>query len=337
MGSLLPAFQDAATDAASMTATSSHALGWWLTGAAVLAIPILCFVLAKTTRLGIIASATFKEAIRQPLFLLLLALSIVILIVNTFLPFYSLGEDVKMLKDAGLATLLVCGLLLAVWTSSTSIADEIEGKTAMTLLSKPITRRQFVAGKYLGILEAVLLLLAIAGLCLLLCVYYKVGYDARESGKEVPAWFVMQPIGDGARSIPLPEPVRFMETLQVAPGLLLIFLEISVLAAISVAISTRLPMVVNMTTLFAIFVIGHLTPILIQAEGSGRGYDIVRFVGGLIATALPALEWFSMQGAVATDRFVPPDYLGFAALYAGAFSAAAILLAFILFEDRDLA
>lgn len=337
MGFLLPAFQDAAGEVTPLTEASSQALGWWITGIIVVAIPILCFVLAKTTRLGIIANATFKEAIRQPLFLLLLALSIVILIVNTFLPFYSLGEDVKMLKDCGLATILVCGLLLAVWTSSTSIADEIEGKTAMTLLSKPITRRQFVAGKYFGILQAVLLLLAISGICLLLCVYYKVGYDARESGKEVPPLFVMEPIGDGARSIPLPGEVRFAETLQVMPGLFLIFLEISVLGAISVAISTRLPMVVNMTTLFAIFVIGHLTPILVAAEGSGRGYDVVRFVGGLIATALPALEWFSMQGAVATDRLVPPDYLGFAAIYAAAFSAAAILLAFILFEDRDLA
>nr|MDQ3333107.1 ABC transporter permease [Planctomycetota bacterium] len=117
----------------------------------------------------------------------------------------------------------------------------------------------------------------------------------------------------------------------------LIFFEVAVLGAISVAIATRLPMVVNLTTCFAIFVIGHLTPIIVQAEGSGRGFGVVQFVGRLIATVLPALEWFSMQGAVATERLVPPDYLGYAALYALAFSAAAILLAFILFEDRDLA
>ena len=70
--------------------------------------------------------------------------------VNTFLPFFSLGEDIKMLKDCGLATILISGLLLAVWTASTSIANEIEGKTAMTLLSKPINRRQFIVGKYIG-------------------------------------------------------------------------------------------------------------------------------------------------------------------------------------------
>src|SRR5262245_48517503 len=110
------------------------------------------------TRAGIIARATAKEAIRQPIFPLLLALAVLILVVNTFLPFFSLGDDVKMLEICGLATLLICGMLLAIWTSSMSIADEIEGKTAMTLLSKPINRRQFIVGKYVGIQAAVLVL-----------------------------------------------------------------------------------------------------------------------------------------------------------------------------------
>lgn len=335
VSTLVPAFQNATP--AAPEATQNPLVGWLVTLAVVLALPVVSLVLARTTRLGMIASATFKEAIRQPLFLLLLVLSIVVLVVNTFLPFFSLGDDVKMLKDCGLATLLICGLLLAIWTASTSIADEIEGKTAMTVLSKPITRRQFVLGKYLGIMQAVLLLLFVGGVILLFCVYFKVGYDARERGAEVPAWYVTQAFGDMTREIPLPEPSRFTEMVQVAPGLVLVFLEISVLAAIAVAISTRLPMVVNMTACFAIFVVGHLTPILVLAEGGGQAVEVVRFVGQLIATVLPALEWFNMQGAVATGSFVPPDYLGYATLYSLSFVAAAILLAFILFEDRDLA
>ena len=112
-----------------------------------------------TTRAGTIARAASKEAVRQPVFILMLTIALIILVVNTFLPFFSLGEDIKMLKDCGLATILICSLLLAVWTSSTSIAEEIEGKTAMTLLSKPINRRQFIVGKYLGILNALLMLM----------------------------------------------------------------------------------------------------------------------------------------------------------------------------------
>lgn len=334
---IIPLAFQSITDPVGTPGQDAMSWGWWIAIGIVLATPIVCFVLSRMSRMGMIAAATFKEAVRQPLFLLLLALSIVLLVVNTFLPFFSLGEDVMMLKDTGLATILVCGLLLAVWTASTSIADEIEGKTAMTLLSKPINRRQFIAGKYLGILEAVMLMLAVSGLIFLACIYYKVGYDARESGKTEPPVYVMQEFGDSGRGYPAPEPTRSAEAVQVMPGLLLIFLEIAVLGAISVAISTRLPMVVNLTTCFTIFVVGHLTPILVLAEGSGRGFEIVQFVGKLVATMLPGLELFSMTGAVARSAPVPAIYVGTAALYAIAFSLAAILMAFILFEDRDLA
>lgn len=291
---------------------------WWITIGVGLLVLAGLFAFAYSTRAGIIARATTKEAIRQPVFLLLLALAIVVLLINTVLPFFSLGEDVKMLKDCGLATILICGLLLAVWTASTTIADEIEGKTAMTLLSKPINRRQFIVGKYVGILQAVILYMIPVTLVFLALIYYKVGYDARESSREAPS---------AAESL--------AAVAQVLPGLVLLFMEICVLTAVSVAISTRLPMVVNMTAMFAIFVVGHLTPLLVQA-GTLR-IELVPFMGYLIGTVLPSLEVFNTQAAIATGAIVPPRYLGETALYCTAYSIAAILLAFILFEDRDLA
>jgi ABC-type transport system involved in multi-copper enzyme maturation permease subunit len=291
---------------------------WLLTAVIVVAVIAAWTLFCYLTRAGIIARATTKEAIRQPLFSLLMAIALITLVMNTFLPFFSFGEDFKMLMDCGLATILICGLLLAVWTSSTSIADEIEGKTAMTLLSKPINRRQFVVGKYAGIMSAVFWLLLPVMVWFLGLIYYKVGYDFRETAA--------------------PDPdtgYKLAVTFRAIPGLILIFCEISVLTALSVAISTRVPMVVNMVTCFTIFVVGHLTSLLV--ERNVRGLEMVQFVARLIATALPNLEHFNTQAAVATGTLVPPAYLGFAALYCAAFSLAAILLAFILFEDRDLA
>lgn len=291
---------------------------WVVTALVVAAVVGATALFCYLTRAGIIARATTKEAIRQPLFSLLMAIALITLVMNTFLPFFSFGEDFKMLMDCGLATILICGLLLAVWTSSTSIADEIEGKTAMTLLSKPINRRQFVVGKYVGIMSAVFWLLLPVMVCFLGLIYYKVGYDFRET------------------AAPDPETAyKLAVTFRAIPGLILIFCEISVLTALSVAISTRVPMVVNMVTCFTIFVVGHLTSLLV--ERNVRGLEMVQFVARLIATALPNLEHFNTQAAVATGTLVPPAYLGFAALYCAAFSLAAILLAFILFEDRDLA
>lgn len=300
---------------------------WGITSGVVLLILAAIWTFGFWSRAGIIARATAKEAVRQPVFLLLLALSMIILIVNVFVPFFSLGEDIKMLKDCGLATLLISGILLAVWTASTSIASEIEGKTAMTLLSKPINRRQFVVGKYVGILRAVLALLLPLAIVLLLCVFYKVGYDAKESSREAP------PIWDSEMMLPNME--RMAEVGQVVPGVLLIFLEIAVLTAVSVAISTRLPMVVNMVSCLTIFVIGHLTEVLVKS--AFQGLEFVSFMARLIATVLPSLGAFDIKAAVATGTVVPPVYLGTALVYSVVYCAAAILLAFILFEDRDLA
>ena len=117
---------------------------WTLTWLSVFGLAAALVAVSYGTRVGVIARATTKEAIRQPLFLLLVAISSIVLLLNSVMPFFTLEDDVKMLNECGLATLLISGALLAVWTAGTSITSEIEGKTAMTLLSKPIDRRQFI-------------------------------------------------------------------------------------------------------------------------------------------------------------------------------------------------
>jgi len=300
-------------------------------GAAVLIAALLG--IAYFTRAGTIARATTKEAMRQPVFLLLLALGILVIGANYYVPFFSLGEDTKMFIDCGLATVLICGLLLSVWTASMSVADEIEGKTAMTLLSKPITRRQFVVGKFLGITQTALILILVMGTAFFILTYFKFGYDARESGKEQPEVFVWKLMA--GRQVPTLEPERLGVALKILPALSLIFMEVTVMTAVSVAISTRLPMLINIVTCFAIFVVSHLTPVLVAS--TFRDLPPVRLMAQVMSTVLPALESFNMSAAVATGKDVPIDYLGLCAGYCAAYATAAVLLGFIMFEDRDLA
>jgi ABC-type transport system involved in multi-copper enzyme maturation permease subunit len=198
------------------------------------------------------------------------------------------------------------------------VAAEIEGKTAMTLLSKPITRRQFILGKYLGIFNASLLLLIPMSIVMLLLLYYKVGYDARETSADAPDF------GE-----------RMFWVVRMLPGILLSIMEIAVLTALSVAISTRVPMVVNLVTCLTIFVVGHLTPILVGS--SLELNEIVQCMGQVIATVLPQLDNFNITAAIATGTLVPPTYLAWAFVYCLAYASGGVLLAFILFEDRDLA
>ena len=283
-------------------------------------------------RAGTIARATTKEAIRQPIFLLMTALGILVMIANYYVPFFSMGDDTKMYIDCGLAMTLICALLLSVWTASISVAEEIEGKTAMTLLSKPVNRRQFVFGKYVGITQSSFLMLFILGIVFFTLTYFKFGYDQKESGKGLAELFFYRDVGLPFQ-IPYLVRDRFNVARTILPGLTLIAMEVAVMTAVSVAISTRAPMLVNISTCFSIFVIGHLTPILVQAEVN----ELVTFVARMFATVLPTLEHFNMQAAISTGKIIPIDYIGMAGLYCVCYATALIMLAFLMFEDRDLA
>lgn len=269
-------------------------------------------------KVAAIAYTTAKEGWSQPLFGVLLAIGAALILLVPFVPYNTFGEDVKVVKDTGLTLIMVLGIILALWTASVSIADEIEGRTALTLLSKPIGRRQFIFGKFFGVLTPVALLFVFLGMLFLATVSFKVVYDARETGNA-------EPTTEQCRE----------EMLQIVPGLALAFMEAAVLTAISVAISTRLPMLPNLVICATIYALGHLLPLIVSA-GSDRFY-IVSFMGRLIATVLPVLDHFNIQAAVATGQTVPLAYLGMAFLYCVLYCVAALLLALLLFEDRDLA
>jgi len=280
----------------------------------------LAYILQTTLmpRLSAIALATFKSEIAQPLFLVILVVGTVALILDIYVPYNTFGEDIKMLKDSGLTLIRVFCIFLAVWGASTTIADEIDGKTALTVLSKPIGRRSFVVGKFFGIGWTTALMYIILGAVLLVVISYKVMYDSRESSKEIPIWQAC-----------------YLEMASAVPGLVLCFMETMVLAALSVAISTRLPMFANFMLVFTVYVLGHLIPLISQVTEDR--FEIVKFFGQFSAAVFPNLEAFDIQSAIAGGLAVPNEYLSVSLLYCVLLSAVAMLLALILFEDRDLA
>ena len=272
-----------------------------------------------------IATATAKEAIRQPAFFVLAFIAGASLLGSMVVPYFTFGEDIKMYKDTGLTTISFACLILALLTASSTVAEEIEGKTAITLLSKPINRRQFIIGKFMGIEMGVLALYLLLGTMFALGVWYKYEYDLREAAGGV---------ADRAQ--------QMAQVKQVLPGLALGFFEVTVLAAVSVAISTRLPMLVNLVVCFTIFFLGHLSPVLVeqasQGQAKGTVSELVTFMARLFAWILPSLEYFNASPAIATGVVIPwASYVFPAFLYCMLYSLAALLLAFLLFEDRDLA
>jgi len=273
---------------------------------------------ALMPKISAVALSTAKSTMAQPVFLICLAFGAFLLLAFVWIPYFTLGEDIKVLKDCSMTAIMMLGIILALWAASTSIADEIDGRTALTVLSKPIGRRRFILGKYLGIAWPVAVVFIILGLVFLVTVSYKPIYDARESAGENPAWQQCH-----------------LEMVRAVPGLVLAYMEVLILAALSVAISTRLPMLANFIICFAVFVLGNLTPTI--AASSANEFAPVAFAGQLLATVLPNLDTFNIQAAVSTGREVPTPYLVGSLVYCVIYSTIAMLLALVMFEDRDLA
>lgn len=301
-----------------------------LTAISVVAI-FLLYLLQRTAmpRLSAVALSTFKSEIAQPLFLIVMAVGLFAVVAFIWVPYNTLGEDIKVLKDTGMTLIMILAIIQAIWAASTSVADEIEGRTALTVLSKPIGRGSFICGKYLGIFWTVAVIFVVIGTVFMLSVAYKPIYDNRE-GSYKPIYEEQTTSNED-----ITWQQCHYEMVGIVPGLVLAFLETIVLAALSVAISTRLPMLANFIICFSIYVLGHLTPLIVQS--SVGKFAPVRFVAELLSTVLPILDHFNIQAAVSTGATVPYDYLGWTLLYSFLYGVMALLLALLLFEDRDLA
>lgn len=241
---------------------------------------VLCYILLQFLfpKMAAIALTTGKEAVSQPVFYLTMIVGSFLLLLFIIIPYFTFGEDVKVYKDTGMQLIMILGIFIALWTASVSVADEIEGRTALTVLSKPVSRRHFVIGKFLGISSAVALLFIFLGTLFLLCVSYKVVYDGRETSNVYILWQDC-----------------YLEVARAVPGLVLYFMETVVLVGIAVAISTRLSMLANLTICMAIYVVGHLLPLLVQSRVGE--FAIVQFMGQFFAAVFPVLEHFNVYGS----------------------------------------
>ena len=269
-------------------------------------------------KISAIAHSTFKTEVSQPLFLLVLLVGAVFIVTAIYIPYNTFGEDIKMYKDSGLNLLRVMAIFTAVWAASKSVAEEIEGRTALTVLSKPVSRRQFILGKFSGISMSVALLFLVLGLWFMIWVAYKPVYDGQEAANKLTDW--LQP---------------YNESFNIAPGLFLCFLEVVIFVAISVAISTRMGILANFLICASIYVLGHLTPMIVQS--SVAQFEPVVVFGQLISTVLPVLDHFDIQAAISRNTIVPIGYMAEMLVYTILYSTVAMLLSLVFFEDRDLA
>lgn len=137
-----------------------------------------------------IARNTFVEAIRQPIYFVLILAGSLLQVFNVLLSAYSMDyteeglqvqKDNKLLLDMGLATVLVISTLLAAFIATNVLSKEIENKTALTVISKPVGRPLFIFGKFLGVSAAMSMAFVTLLAFFLLAMRHEVMSTARDS------------------------------------------------------------------------------------------------------------------------------------------------------------
>lgn len=108
------------------------------------------------SRLSLIAGNTFLEAVRQKLFNFLLILAVGLVASAQFFREFNFGSsELKFIADFGFGALIFFGSALTIATTAQLFFSEIENRTALTLLAKPLWRAEFVFGKFLGVFAVI--------------------------------------------------------------------------------------------------------------------------------------------------------------------------------------
>src|SRR5207245_7355353 len=106
---------------------------------------------SRLARVGRIALTTCGEAIRNRILYILLVFAVAMISFAQILSLLTVGSEEKIIKDFGLASIDVFGVLTSVFIGIGLVSREIERRTVYTLLAKPIHRFEFVLGKYAGL------------------------------------------------------------------------------------------------------------------------------------------------------------------------------------------
>lgn len=303
---------------------------------------------------GAIAISTFRECWRQPMFWLIAVLAVILIIGSMVVPYFTFGEDYKMMKQLGFDIIMLSGALFGLLAASISINEEIEGRTAITVMSKPVNRRQFIIGKYIGTLMGCAALMLLLGWFLTGALKIKPYFDRLDDVDDTMPNEMVKFLTPGLEKIiPTPEGAQFAkgigswigEASAHHVGILLTFGQVMVLLSICVALATRLQFVINLVICLFVFLLGHLAPVLVQVTSQlaqeSAALKLVAFIAQLLNALFPALEYFDMGPAIIRDSVVPMwDFSSYVASvfgYAVLYSIIGLILGLILFEDRDLA
>jgi ABC-type transport system involved in multi-copper enzyme maturation permease subunit len=112
-------------------------------------------------RMSVIATNVFREMVRDRVLYILGFYVFIMAAGLLLLPEISATTEDKMFLDLGLAAMAILGLVIAVFIGTSLVNKEVEKRTLLVLIAKPLSRSEFVIGKYLGLVAVLTVLVTV--------------------------------------------------------------------------------------------------------------------------------------------------------------------------------
>jgi ABC-type transport system involved in multi-copper enzyme maturation permease subunit len=251
-------------------------------------------------RIFTIGHNTVREAIRNKLLYTLLFFAIALIGTGVIVSTLSYVEGERILQDVGLAAIRLMSVGIAVFVGVGLIHGEVERRTIYTILSKPVSRVEFLLGKYVGLVATTWLMLGVMALAF---AGVSLGYGA--------------PLGAGH-----------------AAAFFLIGMELVVIVAVATLFSSfSTPMLASLFTV-GIYLLGHLSRDLRQLGQQAEGESMAP-VADFLFQVLPDLESFNVTIEAVHGLPIPAGEVGAAVVYALGYATLLLALAGYLFTKRD--
>lgn len=242
---------------------------------------------------------TFREAVRDRVLYLILVFAVLLIAASALLSMLTVGSEEKIIKDFSLSMISLFGTAAALFIGIGLVYKEIEKRTVYTLLSKPIRRGEFLAGKYLGLCMTLAVNLAVMSAAFYTLLALR-GFSAEGM------WM----------------------------ALLLIYVELMLVTAIALFFSSFSTPILSGLFAGTLWVVGHLTWSLKLLEELVTG-ALTRGVIRFFYLVLPDLEKLNVRGDLVYGVAISPERFAFALIYGLSYTALVLLAASAVFQRRD--
>ena len=250
--------------------------------------------------IGVIALNTFLENLRDKILYSLLLFAALLIAASMFLGTLTIAEQDKIVTDMGLAAINLIGVIIAIFVGIGLVSKEIERRTIYTIMARPVSRTQFVLGKYAGLTVTLTVNIVIMFMVLL-----------------VTLWWIRAPI-----------PLSLLQATS------LIFIELLVITAIAMLFSTFSSATVSASLTLGLFVVGHLTQDLKGIAEKSQN-DVMTAIMTGIYYLCPNLELLNIKGPAAAGISVSLTYQAWATAYGLLYAGMLLAVACIIFQRRD--